>query len=147
MKPTTNNFASVLYDSIKDAVTQFSTSHKEEHLSDLYIYFNEEEMTLSFYDDVERLLHTITVETIMDKEQAVYEELKNTLKLNFHKLEKEKYFDADYIFKPFAANLVDEHFMVLEELIFIDDETLKLDNDLLVGLDDELNDFLKKLME
>ena len=50
--------------------------------------------------------------------------------------------------KPFSFVLVDDEKETVAELLLIDDEdTLLLSDELLKGLDEELDDFLKKLLE
>ena len=52
-----------------------------------------------------------------------------------------------YILKPFSFVLVDEDKETLAELLLIDDDTLLVNEELLKGLDEELDEFLKKLLE
>jgi len=42
--------------------------------------------------------------------------------------------------------LTDESFVVIEELLFLDDENLRLDDPLLKDLDADLDEFLSKLL-
>ena len=52
------------------------------------------------------------------------------------------------ILQPFSFVLIDEDHETLQDLVLIDsEETLVIDGDLLEGLDEELNDFLKQLLE
>lgn len=51
------------------------------------------------------------------------------------------------ILKPFSFVLVDEDKETLAELLLIDDDTLLVNEELLKGLDEELDEFLKKLLE
>ena len=55
-------------------------------------------------------------------------------------------FEKPCFLKPFSVSLTDEDFSTLEELLFIDDENLRLDDPLLKNLDAELDDFLEKLL-
>ena len=48
--------------------------------------------------------------------------------------------------KPFSISLTDEDFVVIEELLFIDDDMLLLDDPLLKDLDADLDNFLAKLL-
>jgi hypothetical protein len=43
--------------------------------------------------------------------------------------------------------LVDDDKETIAELLLLDDDTLLVDNELLEGLDKELDDFLKELLE
>ena len=49
--------------------------------------------------------------------------------------------------KPYSFVLVDDEHETVAELLLIDDETVMLDDGLLKGLDEELDAFLKELLE
>ena len=49
--------------------------------------------------------------------------------------------------KPYSFVQVDEHKETIAELLLMDDDTLLVNDELLKGLDDELNAFLKDLLE
>ena len=49
--------------------------------------------------------------------------------------------------KPYSFVLVDEDKETVAELLLIDDDTLLVDDELLKGLDKELDEFLKNLLE
>ena len=55
-------------------------------------------------------------------------------------------FDVPRFMKPLSVSLTDEDFVVIEELLFIDDDMLRLDDPLLKDLDADLDDFLAKLL-
>ena len=56
-------------------------------------------------------------------------------------------FDNLNILKPYSFVLVDEEKEAIVDLLYIDDDTLILSEDLLSGFDEEMNDFLKHLLE
>jgi hypothetical protein len=49
--------------------------------------------------------------------------------------------------QPYSIDLVDDDKETISELLFVDGDTEILNKELLKGLDNELNDFLKKLLE
>jgi hypothetical protein len=51
------------------------------------------------------------------------------------------------LLKPYSFVLVDDEKETVAELLLVDDDTLMLSSELLEGLDEELDDFLKKLLE
>ena len=55
-------------------------------------------------------------------------------------------FDTPRFMKPLSVSLTDEDFVVIEELLFIDDDMLRLDDLLLKDLDADLDDFLANLL-
>ena len=56
-------------------------------------------------------------------------------------------FDKLTIMKPFSFVLVDDDKETIAELLLLDDDTLLVNEELLKGLDEELDAFLKDLME
>ena len=56
-------------------------------------------------------------------------------------------FDKLTILKPYSFVLVDEDKETISELLLVDDDTLLVNDELLKGLDKELDDFLKDLLE
>ena len=59
---------------------------------------------------------------------------------------KESY-DKLTILKPFSFVLVDDDKETIAELLLMDDDTLLVNEELLKGLDEELDSFLKELLE
>ena len=51
------------------------------------------------------------------------------------------------ILKPYSFVLVDEDKETVTELLLVDDDTMLVNDELLKGLDKELDDFLKELLE
>ena len=51
------------------------------------------------------------------------------------------------ILKPYSFVLVDEDKETVAELLLVDDDTILVDDELLKGLDKELDEFLKNLLE
>ena len=49
--------------------------------------------------------------------------------------------------KPYSCILVDDDKETIVDLLYIDNDTYIIDDELLKGLDKELNDFIKKLLE
>lgn len=56
-------------------------------------------------------------------------------------------FDKVSILKPYSFVLVDEDKETVTELLLVDDDTMLVNDELLKGLDKELDDFLKELLE
>ena len=51
------------------------------------------------------------------------------------------------ILKPYSFVLVDDEKETIAELLLMDDDTLLVNEELLKGLDEELDSFLKELLE
>ena len=146
MKYVNQAWVPTLNGAIRTSIDRFSSENEENFLSDLYIYLDEES-ALHFYDDLERELFSVSLDKESDESAHFEKQLSHTLQQVLRKLGEERFFDRDFIFKPFAVSLIDKDFIVSEELIFIDDDTVKLNGELLAGLNDELNSFFRELME
>jgi hypothetical protein len=148
MKSVREKLVPILKIALEKSLSVFEAADSENSLSDLYMHLDGDTFILSIYDDVENKLHEVNLEKEQEDNPEHFEkQLINTLKQVLVLLEKERLFDKNFIFKPFAVSIVDDDFIVSEELIFLDDNTLKLDGDLLTNLDKELDDFLKELMK
>ena len=62
------------------------------------------------------------------------------------RLEQKGFWDRDCFARPFSIELVRPDFTVIEELLFLDEDLIKLDAPLLEGLNEELDKFLGDLL-
>ena len=147
MKVTNEQLISAIESAISEGLGKFEVQDSRESLSDLYLYFDEENTNLTVYDDVENQLVDVELDCFSGSSESHEREVLEAAKIAVNRLHKAGLFNKDYILKPFSVSLVDTDFIVSEELIFIDDETLKLNDSLLADLDKELNEFLKELMK
>ena len=69
------------------------------------------------------------------------------LRSELTQMQKVGLLDKINILKPYSITLVDEKKETIVDLAYIDDDTLMLDKELLKGLDEEMDDFLKHLLE
>lgn len=140
MKTENNNVADLLKSAIQDSLTTYESFNSGNYLGDIYIYYNSKDQTLCFFDDIENKL---VEKTVVFQEEKLIKILKSVLK----EMEKDRAFNKKFIYKPFTVNFVDKDFTILEELIFIDDDTIQLDNEVWSNMDEELNNFFTNLMK
>ena len=133
-----------LKNSIKEMARGFITA-EETKVTDFHICVNGESGTLIIYDDDDNTLARVHIKEWEGcNDEAVYEkELRNAL----GKMQEEGIFDSINIVKPYSFVLVDEEKEAIVDLLYVDDDTLILSEDLLEGFDEEMNDFLKHLLE
>lgn len=133
-----------LKNAIKEMARGFITA-EETKVTDFHICVNGESGTLIIYDDDDNTLARVHIKEWEGcNDEAVYEkELRNTL----GKMQEEGIFDSINIVKPYSFVLVDEEKEAIVDLLYIDDDTLILSEDLLEGFDEEMNEFLKHLLE
>jgi len=139
MKAAIENLSSILESAVIESLNNYESKNDGGFLGDLYFCYDEN-TKLSIYDDMENLLNEISL-------QGDQNTISNTFRQILQKLEQKHFFDKEYISKPFTISLIDEDFVTIEELIFIDDDTLKLEGDIWNSLDKELDEFLKDLMK
>ena len=99
-------------------------------------------------DDEEVLAQTVVEEWKGVNPEEFYNGCEVTLKKILNQLAGEGEFASLYIMKPYSFVLVDHEKETVAELLLVDEEeTLFLNDELLKGLDEELNTFLKDLLE
>lgn len=133
-----------LQDTIKEMVSRYITA-TETAVTDFYIKVNSETGILSIEDDDSNQLTTIHIkEWEGAEEKAVYEkELRSVLT----RMQNSGDFDSLNIAKPYSFVLTDDDNQSIVDMLIVDDDTLILSEDLLEGFDEEMNDFLKHLLE
>jgi hypothetical protein len=148
MKGANRSLEVAIKSAIVDSLKNYQLTNADGFLGDLYLCYDSENQMIAFFDDVEKELLTINLN---DRDILLgnnsFKEIKVAAKVVLKELEKETVFEKDFIHKPFTVSLVDRDFIIIDELIFIDDDTLKLDEDFWVSLDKELDNFLKDLMK
>ena len=132
---------------VEESLKNYEFANEGGFLGDLGIYYDKEARTLALFDDMEKELHKVILEEFVKTSDIAEQEIEDTVKAVLKELEKENSFNKSFIYKPFTVNLIDDDFSVIVELIFIDDETLKLDKDIWPDLDKELDEFLKELLK
>ena len=76
-----------------------------------------------------------------------YENAERILRPILCRMKESGEFDKLTILKPYSFVLVDEERETIAELLLVDDDTLLVNDELLKGLDQELDAFLKELLE
>ena len=133
-----------LQSAIKKMASKY-ISAEESKVTDFHIKVNGENGELAIFDDDDNSLARVHIkEWEGEHNEAVYEkELQNVLT----KMHREGTFDSLNVVKPYSFVLTDEDDQSIVDLLIIDDDTLILSADLLVGFDEEMNEFLRQLLE
>ncbi|MGM9760655.1 MAG: hypothetical protein ACI30I_11210 [Parabacteroides sp.] len=148
---STNNakVQAVIDSAFTSAVGKLTGDEKGNLLSDLYVQVDQETGELQIFDEEEKLVEkTIIYDWVnnQEEEKAFIKRVVTLLKSVLADLSAKNVFDSSRFLKPFSVNLTDEDFIVIEELMFLDDELLRLDDPLLQNLDEDLDDFLAQLL-
>lgn len=117
--------------------------------SDIYVQVDAESGDLQIFDESESLIEkTIIFDWVNAKNEKgqFIQQVAATLKAVLAVLVTKKAFEHPCFLKPFSVSLTNDDFSVIEELLFLDDENLLLDDPLLKDLDADLDEFLTKLL-
>lgn len=140
---------SVLETTFTSAIGKLTAEDSNGYYSDLYVQADAENGELQIYDEEERLLNKIVIFDWVGSscsEEQFNKQVANAVKAVLTLLVAKKVFESPHIMKPFSVSLTDEDFVVIEELLFLDDELFRADDPLLKDLDADLDDFLAKLL-
>ena len=139
---------SLLENTIKKAVSRYNCACDQAIVTDIYLHVTLVIVELSSFYDVDEVLANTTIE-----EWGTYDgndfnkDIERILSGLLNDMKNAGDFDKMTILKPFSFVLVDEDKETLAELLLIDDDTLLVNEELLKGLNEELDEFLKKLLE
>lgn len=116
-------------------------------LSDLFIRINLETGELSIFGDDDELIASTVIFSWVGKGGSPTPDMLNSLRGVLYKLEEQGYWEHELFEHPFSVVLVNDEFESVEELLFLDDELIKLSTPLLENLDTELSDFIASLLK
>lgn len=131
---------------LRKVAEKFPSTEEATLLTDIHIRVNQDTGELMVYDDDDTELTRCVVEQWIDnKEDSFYEDVTNTLRLllNAHKQQAEQM----SILKPYSFVLEDDDRENIAELYLVDDDTVIIDEELMAGLDKDLNEFLSNLLK
>lgn len=137
---------------IKELLTEAIASVKENgtlSLSDLYIGVGFDDLTLSVYDDEEKLLAQANIDQwarFKEDPDTFDEHIISELKKAFHDKDVSAALESLDVIRPFSVILVNDDFDQKEELYRMDDDIVVLEDEFLKNIDKELDDFLKNLL-
>lgn len=134
---------------LKEAISRYVSDSNTQVVSDIHLQpcAGSGELII-FNDEDDELARTIINEWVDDADGDFLAQVEPLLKSHVTRLKEEGALDSLNLMKPFSFVLVDEEKETVADLLVVDDEeTLLLDDELLKGLDAELDAFLKELLE
>ena len=148
MKLSAQSHASIA-SSLREAVDKYIVDGERTVVTDIHLQPKQDSGELVIVnDDDEELSRTIIEEWVDYSEDDFYTIVERILRGEINALKDTGVLDKLAIMKPYSFVLVDEDRETVTELLLIDDEdTLLLNDELLKGLDEELDAFLKDLLE
>lgn len=133
---------------IRLALTKISGSEEDLSVTDIHIQPSQETGCIKIYDDEDNLLASDTIEEWKEYEEDDFNAgVAKVLKEEIEVLKKDGLIDSLKILKPYYFVLIDENKETIADIYLVDDDTLILNDELLKGLDKELDDFLEQLLK
>ena len=140
---------SVIENTFLSVIKNLTKSDLGYSVCDLYIMADAESGELQIFDEEEKLLEKVVIfDWVNNKEDndEFNEKVTAVAKAVLTILSSKRMFDHSCFLKPFSVSLVDDDFVEIEELLFIDNDTFRLDDPLLKDFDSDLDDFLDDLL-
>lgn len=134
---------------LKTALCRYASKGDETVVTDIHLQPNSESGELIIFDDDDQeLSRTIINEWVEYESDDFYTVVEPILRAEVEALKESGKLEKLCLMKPYSFVLVDEDKETVAELLLVDeDETLLLNDELLKGLDEELDAFLKDLLE
>ena len=148
MKMSEQSRASIV-SALKTALCRYTSEGDETVVTDIHLQPNSESGELIIFDDDDQeLSRTIINEWVEYESDDFYTVVESILRAEVEALKESGKLEKLCLMKPYSFVLVDEDKETVAELLLVDeDDTLLLNDELLKGLDEELDAFLKDLLE
>ena len=131
---------------LRKIAAKFPPEKEAEIMTDIHIRVSQDTGEIRAYnDDEEELDRCVVEEWINNPDENFYQEIPPILRKCIEKLKDTV--EGMSILKPFSLVLEDDDKESVAELYLVDDETVIIDPDLMEGLEDDLNNFLEKLLK
>lgn len=135
---------------ILKAVGKFDKSVRdEEEVTDFYISVNPDEGCLKITDDDENVLSSIKTEELTECDSEEPEgETTSLLRKILHDMRSEGCFENLNIMLPYSFLLTDISGQTVTDLLIMDDDdTIIIGDELMQGMDEDLDNFLENLLK
>lgn len=139
---------SLIEKAIRKAIGKYSCTCEKSIVTDIHIQANQSSGELIIFNDEDEELSNATIkEWPVYEGDDFYEAVERILSTMLNDMKSAGDLDKLTILKPYSFVLVDDEKETVAELLLMDDDTLLVSDELLKGLDEELNAFLKDLLE
>ncbi len=142
---TTDQTIQQLERALRKVAEKFPATEEASTLTDIHIRVTQDTGEVMVFDDDEQELTRCVVEQWIDnKDDDFYNSATSAFRtvINKHKDDVE----SMSILKPFSLVLEDDDKETIAELYVVDDDTVIIDEELMAGLDKDLDDFFAKLI-
>ena len=130
---------------IKKIAAKFPLNAENTPLTDVHLQVKQDSGELLAFDDDDKELNRCVIEEWIDNnDEDFYNEIPSVLR---ERLTSSKdVIENMGILKPFSFTLINDDKETVTELYLVDDDTIILDDELMKGLSQELDTFLKDLL-
>ena len=145
MKPTEQTIQQIGR-SIKKIAQKFPPDEDTSILTDIHLRVSQDSGELVAFDDEDREITRCVVEQWIDnQDEDFYNHITAILRAETKRMSNT--IDNMGIMKPFRIVLEDEDQTAIADLYLADDDTIILGDDLMQGLDQDLDNFFEQLMK
>ena len=131
---------------IRKVADKFPSKEETDILTDIHLRVSQDTGELMALDDDDNEITRCVIEQwIENKDDNFYEEVETILRSVLNK-QKEQ-IEQMSILKPYSFVLEDDDHEHLAELYLVDDDTAIVDQELMAGLDQDLDNFLEDLLK
>lgn len=131
---------------IRKVADKFPPKEEADILTDIHLRVSQDTGELLALDDDDNEITRCVIEQwIENKDDNFYEEIETTLRSVLNK-QKEQ-IEQMSILKPYSFVLEDDDHEHIAELYLVDDDTAIVDQELMAGLDQDLDNFLEDLLK
>lgn len=131
---------------ISKVADKFPPTEEAMLLTDIHLRTNQESGEfVAFDDDDKEITRCVIEQWIANTDSDFYASIIPTIRKCIEK--QRGMIDKMSILKPYSFVLEDEDKEHITELYVVDDDTVIIDPELMAGLDKELDDFLRKLLD
>ena len=136
------------HDKLQNAIVKMAKEFitaEETKVTDFHIYVDGNKGDVIIMDDDDNCLARVHIlEWEGEHNEEVFEKELRSLLAEMH---ENGQFDNINIAKPYSFVLTDDDHQSIVDLLIVDDDTIILSEDLLKGFDEEMDTFLKELLE
>lgn len=130
---------------LKKVSEKFPSCDEPTVLTDIHVRVTQESGEIViFNDDDEEITRCVIEEWIDNNDENFYEEITPIIRRSINNIKN--IVDNLGILKPYSFVLENDDNESITELYVVDDDTVIIDKDLMEGLDEDLNKFLKDLL-
>ena len=140
---------SAIVSTLNEAISKYKLGEEKTVVTDFHLQPRQDSGELVIYnDDDEKLACSLIQEWVGYSDADFCDEVEPILREILQSMKEKGAFNDVSVIRPYSFVLVDYDKETISELLIVDDEdTLLLSGELLKGLDEELDVFLKELLE